>query len=101
MAEPLRITGNIVGIAVARIVWFGLAMLFVPHILGSAAMLVVIFNVIHAARHGYFAAEHAYFITTLVFIGIALFCCFAGHRLSLRRMLINAFITAGGLLLPS
>jgi hypothetical protein len=73
MAEPLRITGNIVGIAAALVVWFGLAKPFAPHILGGAAIVVVVLNGIHSAGHGYFAAEHAYIVPTLVFIGIALF----------------------------
>jgi hypothetical protein len=66
MAEPLRIAGNIVGIAAALIVWFGLAKPYAPHILGGAAAVVVVLNVFHAAGHGFF-------IPTLVFIGIALF----------------------------
>jgi hypothetical protein len=73
MAEPLRITGNIVGIAAALVVWFGLAKPYAPHILGGAAIVVVVLNGIHTAGHGYFTAEHAYIIPTLVFIGIALF----------------------------
>jgi hypothetical protein len=66
MAEPWRIAGNIVGIAAALVVWFGLAKPFAPHILVGAAAVVVVLNVIHAAGHGYF-------IPTLVFIGVALF----------------------------
>lgn len=66
MAEPFRIAGNIVGIAAALIVWFGLAKPYAPHILVGAAAVVVVLNVIHAAEHGYF-------IPTLVFIGVALF----------------------------
>jgi hypothetical protein len=66
MAEPWRIAGNIVGIAAALVVWFGHAEPFAPHILGGAAAVVVILNVIHTAGHGYF-------IPTLIFIGVALF----------------------------
>jgi hypothetical protein len=66
MAEPLRIAGNIVGIVAALIVWFGLAKPYAPHILGGAAAVVVVLNMIHAAGHGFF-------IPTLIFIGVALF----------------------------
>ncbi|MBI5030781.1 MAG: phospholipase [Chloroflexi bacterium] len=66
MAEPLRITGNIVGIAAALIVLLGIAKPYAPHILGGAAVVVVVVNAIHAAVHGFV-------IPMLVFVGFALF----------------------------
>jgi hypothetical protein len=66
MAEPLRIAGNVVGIAAALIVWFGLAKPYAPHILGGAAILVVVFNVIHSSEHGWL-------IPSFVFIAVSLF----------------------------
>jgi F0F1-type ATP synthase membrane subunit a len=52
MAEPLRISGNIVGIAATLIVLFGLPKNYAPHILGGAAVVVVILNAIHSSMHG-------------------------------------------------
>src|SRR3990172_4075041 len=66
MAEPLRITGNLVGIAAALIVLLGIAKPYAPHILGGAAVVFVVVNAIHAAAHGFA-------IPMLVFIGFALF----------------------------
>jgi hypothetical protein len=66
MVEPLRVSGNIVGIAAALVVWFGLAKPFAPHILGGAAVVVVVLNAIHSSMHG--AA-----LPMLVFIGVAVF----------------------------
>jgi hypothetical protein len=66
MAEPLRITGNIVGIAAALIVLLGFAKSYAPHILGGAAVTVVALNALHASEHGFA-------IPMLVFIGVALF----------------------------
>ncbi|MGB3058239.1 MAG: hypothetical protein WBE17_00740, partial [Anaerolineae bacterium] len=66
MAEPWRIAGNIVGIVAALIVFFGMAKSYAPHILGGAAVVVVVVNAIHAAAHGFV-------IPMLVFIGFALF----------------------------
>ena len=66
MVEPLRVSGNIIGIAAAVIVLLGLAKPFAPHILGGAAAVVIILNVLHASEQGYA-------IPMLVFIGVALF----------------------------
>ena len=66
MAEPLRITGNIVGIAAALMVLLGIAKPYAPHILGGAAVVVVVVNALHAAAHGFG-------IPMLVFIGFTLF----------------------------
>ena len=63
MAEPLRITGNIVGIAAALMVLLGIAKPYAPHILGGAAVVIVVVNAIHAAAHGFV-------IPMLVFIGL-------------------------------
>jgi hypothetical protein len=65
MAEPWRITGNIVGIAAALVVWFGIAKPYAPHILGGAAAVVVVLNVIHSVAHGWIAAS-------FIFIGVSL-----------------------------
>jgi hypothetical protein len=66
MAEPLRISGNLVGIAAALIVWFGFAKPYAPHILGGAAVVVLAVSVVHALQHGVL-------VPSLVFIGVALF----------------------------
>jgi hypothetical protein len=66
MAEPLRIGGNIVGIVATLVVWFGLAKPYAPHILGGAAVVVVVLNAIHSSMHGAV-------LPMLVFIGVALF----------------------------
>ncbi|MBK6429809.1 hypothetical protein [Candidatus Amarolinea dominans] len=66
MAEPLRITGNIVGIAAALMVLLGIANPYAPHILGGAAVVVIVVNALHAAAHGFG-------IPMLVFIGFTLF----------------------------
>jgi hypothetical protein len=66
MAEPLRISGNLVGIAAALVVWFGLAKPYAPHILGGSAVVVVVLNAIHASQNG--SA-----IPMLLFIGVAVF----------------------------
>lgn len=66
MAEPLRITGNIVGIAAAVIVLLGLAKSYAPYTLGVAAVVTVAVNAVHAFEHGFA-------IPMLVFIGVSLF----------------------------
>jgi hypothetical protein len=66
MAEPLRITGNIIGIFAALIGLFGLVKSYAPHLLGGAAFVVVILNSIHAFEYGFA-------IPMLVFIGVTLF----------------------------
>jgi hypothetical protein len=66
MAEPLRIAGNIVGIAAALIVLLGFARSYAPYILGGAAVVVVILNSIHSFEDGSG-------IPMLVFIGVTLF----------------------------
>jgi hypothetical protein len=66
MAEPLRVTGNIVGIAAAAIVLLGLAKPYAPHILVGSAVVVVLLNAIHSSMHGAV-------LPMLVFIGVALF----------------------------
>ena len=48
--EPLRVTGNIVGIAAALIVLLGFAKLVAPYILGLAATVVVVFNALFASN---------------------------------------------------
>jgi hypothetical protein len=65
MAEPLRIAGNIFGIAAALIVWLGLAKPFAPQILWGAAVVVIVLNVIHSVLHGWIAAS-------FIFIGVSL-----------------------------
>ena len=66
MAEPLRITGNIVGIVVAVIVMLRLAEPYAPYILGGAAVVVIVLNTIHSFMQGVV-------LPMLVFIGVAVF----------------------------
>lgn len=66
MVEPLRVSGNIVGIAVALIVLLGFAKGYAPHLLGLAAVAVVALNAL-------FASEEGFEIPMLIFIGVALF----------------------------
>ena len=66
LVEPLRVTGNIIGIAAALIILLGFAKSYAPHILGLAAAAVVALNAI-------FASEEGFEIPMLVFIGVALF----------------------------
>lgn len=60
MAEPLRISGNIVGIAAALIVLLEFAKSYTPHILGGVAVAVVALNAV-------FAFENDFAIPMLVF----------------------------------
>jgi hypothetical protein len=76
MAEPLRIAGNIVGIAAALIVLLGNARAYAPQILAGAAAVVVVVNAIHASQHGFA-------IPMLVFIGVALFLLIRWAQLTL------------------
>ncbi|NJO06297.1 MAG: hypothetical protein HC876_12665 [Chloroflexaceae bacterium] len=64
--EPLRITGNIIGITAALIVLFGVARAYAPHILALAAAIVVGLNAIQSFLHGYA-------LPMLVFIGVSVF----------------------------
>jgi hypothetical protein len=66
MAEPLRITGNVVAIVAALIILLANVKSYAPHILGGAAVVVLAVNVVHALQHGAL-------IPSLVFIGVALF----------------------------
>ena len=66
MVEPLRVTGNVVGIAAALIVLLGFAKAAAPHLLAIAAVVVVALNAL-------FASEEGFEIPMLIFIGIALF----------------------------
>ncbi|NJL56188.1 hypothetical protein HC928_14155 [bacterium] len=68
--EPLRITGNIVGIAAALIVLFGVVRAYAPYILGLAAVIVVGLNVAESFLHGYLPPM-------LIFVGVSVFCCCA------------------------
>lgn len=65
MVEPLRVSGNIVGIVAALIVWLRLTKPYTPHILGGAAIVVVVLNVIHSVAHGWI-------VPSFVFIGVSL-----------------------------
>lgn len=66
MAEPWRIAGNIVGIAAALIVVFGVAKPYAWQMLSGAAVVVVVLNAIHSILHGWLAPS-------FVFIGVAVF----------------------------
>lgn len=64
--EPLRITGNIVGMAAALIVLVGGARAYAPYILGLAATIVVGLNTAESFRDGYMPPM-------LVFVGVSVF----------------------------
>jgi hypothetical protein len=68
MAEPWRIAGNIVGIAAALIVLFGIAKPYTWHILSGAAVLVVVLNVIHSILDGWFAASFIFIGGSLILL---------------------------------
>ena len=53
LAEPLRISGNIVGIVAGLIVLFGVAKATAPQILGGAAAAVFVLNTFHSFQHGF------------------------------------------------
>lgn len=65
MVEPLRITGNVVGIFAALSALLGVAKSAQPFLLGSAAVAVVVLNVVFAAQSGARPPM-------LVFIGVSL-----------------------------
>ncbi|MEL6527989.1 MAG: hypothetical protein AAFQ07_19990, partial [Chloroflexota bacterium] len=64
MVEPLRITGNIVGLIAAVIVLMGLVKSYQPIMLALATVSVVLLNTIESALHGYL-------IPMLIFVGIS------------------------------
>lgn len=64
MVEPLRISGNIVGLVAAAIVLLGLLKPYQPYLLGLAAIVVVILNTIESALHGYL-------VPMLIFVGVS------------------------------
>ncbi len=66
MAEPLRITGNVVAIAAALVVMIGVANAVAPQILGGSAAAVFILNTFHSFQHGFGPPM-------LVFVGATLF----------------------------
>lgn len=65
LIEPLRVAGNIVGLVAALLVAFGVAKRYTPHILGGAAILVIVFNAIHSVLSGWLAPS-------FLFIGVSL-----------------------------
>ncbi|MEO1165782.1 MAG: phospholipase [Chloroflexota bacterium] len=64
MVEPLRITGNIVGLIAAVIVLMGLVKSYQPIMLALATVSVVLLNTIESALHGYL-------IPMLIFVGVS------------------------------
>ena len=66
MVEPLRVTGNVVGIVAGLIVLFGVAKAAAPQILGGSATAVFILNTFHSFQHGWGPAM-------LAFVGLTLF----------------------------
>ncbi|MEL6404461.1 MAG: phospholipase [Chloroflexota bacterium] len=64
MVEPLRITGNIVGLIAAVIVLMGLIKSYQPIMLALATVSVVLLNTIESALHGYL-------IPMLIFVGVS------------------------------
>jgi hypothetical protein len=73
MAELYRIAGNIVGIAAALIVFFGMAKSYAWQILSGTAVGVVVLNVIHSNLHGWLTAS-------FIFIGISLILLLLGAQ---------------------
>lgn len=65
MAEPWRIAGNIVGIAAALIVLFGVAKPYTWQVLSATAVVVIVLNAIHSILHGWL-------LPSFVFIGVSL-----------------------------
>ncbi|MEM7118426.1 MAG: hypothetical protein AAF614_38740 [Chloroflexota bacterium] len=83
MAELLRISGNVIGVAAALIALFRLAKSYNPHILIGAAVVTVILNAIHASDHGFA-------IPMLVFIGVSLFLLLRWAQVKLAKADTNS-----------
>ena len=66
MVEPLRITGNIVGIVATLIILLGIARSYALYILGFTGIAIVAVNTL-------FSSENGFAILMLVFIGVSLF----------------------------
>lgn len=81
MVEPLRITGNVVGIAAALIVLFGLARAYAPYILGGAAAVVVGVNMLESFQHGFS-------LPMLGFVGVSVF--FLLRSAQVKALAVNA-----------
>jgi len=64
MVEPLRISGNIVGLVAAVIVLLGLFKPYQPALLGLATAAVIFPNTIESALHGYL-------VPILIFVGVS------------------------------
>ena len=65
--EPVRITGNIIGVVAAIIVLLGLAKSYAPHLLGLGAAVIVILNSTQPPFSGFVE------IIVLTFIGVSVF----------------------------
>ena len=66
MVEPLRISGNVIGLIAAGVVLLGLVSSYQPAILVLATVLIVILSTVHSALHGFV-------IPMLVFVGGSVF----------------------------
>lgn len=64
--EPLRIAGNIVGLAAAAIVLLGVVKSYQANLVGLAVVVVVILNTAESALHGFQ-------VPMLVFVGMSVF----------------------------
>ncbi|NJO06965.1 MAG: hypothetical protein HC876_16405 [Chloroflexaceae bacterium] len=83
--EPLRITGNIVGIAAALIVLFGVVRAYAPYILGLAAVIVVGLNVAESFLHGYLPPM-------LIFVGVSVFSSSRARLFQHRLQFLGGFV---------
>ncbi|MEO1441462.1 MAG: phospholipase [Chloroflexota bacterium] len=68
LPEPWRIAGNVVGIAAALIVLFGLAKPYAPQILGGAAVVVILLNAVHSFLHGWIAASFVFISVAVILL---------------------------------
>jgi|GEM_PF-1694531 len=65
MVEPLRISGNVVGLVVAGIVLLGLLKTYQQYLIGLAIIAVIALNAIDSALHGFLAPM-------LIFVGVSI-----------------------------
>lgn len=78
MVEPLRVTGNIVGIVAALVILLANVKQYASTILSGAAFVVLIVNVIHAMEHGVL-------LPGMVFIGVAIFLLLCWAQVELQN----------------
>ena len=64
MVEPIRIAGNIIGLAAAAIVLLGLVKSYQPILLGLVTIAIVVLNSVESALHGFL-------VPMLIFVGVS------------------------------